>query len=374
LPVLAFLKGHRRAAASFHAALYPRARTPQDAAVPFPRSAMAARVPDSFQAFVVREAPAGRTAGFETLKPADLPDGELLVQVRFSSLNYKDGLAVTGKGKVIRKLPMVPGIDLAGTVLESRSPAFAPGQEVLATGWGLGEATFGGYAGLARIQASWAHAVPTALGARRAMAVGTAGLTAALCVDALWDAGVRPGGKEVVVTGAAGGVGSVAVALLAKAGFRVAASTGRAAEREFLERLGASRIVPREELAKPSTKPLEAETWAGGVDAVGGAVLGAVLRQTAYCGAVAACGLAGGTDLPVTVLPFILRGVRLLGVDSVMAPRDRRERAWARVARDLPADLLDGLTTEIPLREVPAWSEKILAGQVRGRAVVAVSP
>jgi acrylyl-CoA reductase (NADPH) len=335
---------------------------------------MPARIPDSFNAFVVREGPAGRSAGFETLPVSELPDGELLVEVRFSSLNYKDGLAVTGKGKVIRKFPMVPGIDLAGTVLESRAAGFAAGDEVVVTGCGLGEASFGGYAGLARVKADWALPIPAGLGARRAMAVGTAGLTAALCVDALWDAGVRPGGREAIVTGAAGGVGRVAVALLAKAGLAVAASAGRPAERGVLVRLGASRIVPREELAKPSTRPLEAETWAGGVDAVGGAVLGTVLRQTAYGGAVAACGLAGGTDLPVTVLPFILRGVRLLGVDSVQAPRDRRERAWARVARDLSPELLDELTTEIPLADVPAWSEKILAGQVRGRAVVAVGP
>lgn len=331
-------------------------------------------LPSRFRSFVVREGAAGRSAGFEELSPADLPDGELTVAVRYSSLNYKDALAVTGKGKVIRKFPMVPGIDLAGTVLESRSPAFEPGDEVLVTGWGIGEATFGGYAGLARVRADWALPIPKGFTARRAMAVGTAGLTAALCVDALEAAGVRPGGREVIVTGAAGGVGSVAVALLARAGFQVAASTGRPAEHAFLERLGAARIVPREELARAATRPLESETWAGGVDAVGGAVLGTVLRQTAYCGAVAACGLAGGTDLPVTVLPFVLRGVQLIGIDSVMAPRDRRERAWRRIARDLPADRVDELTTEIPLAEVPAWSEKILAGQVRGRAVVAVVP
>jgi acrylyl-CoA reductase (NADPH) len=205
------------------------------------------------------------------------------------------------------------------------------------------------------------------------MAVGTAGFTAALCVDALWDAGVRPGGREVVVTGAAGGVGSVAVALLAKAGFAVAASTGRPEEHAFLEQLGASRIVPREELAKPATRPLEAETWAGGVDAVGGAVLGTVLRQTAYGGAVAACGLAGGTDLPVTVLPFILRGVSLLGVDSVAAPRARRERAWARIAGDLSPALIDALTTEIPLPRCRPGAERSSPAGAR-QAVVAVAP
>jgi acrylyl-CoA reductase (NADPH) len=329
-------------------------------------------LPARFRALVVREDGATRQVRFEELAPADLPDGDLTVAVRYSSLNYKDGLAVTGKGKVLRKVPMVPGIDLAGTVLESTGGAFRPGDEVLVTGWGLGEASFGGYAGLARVKSAWALPIPRGLGARRAMAVGTAGLTAALCVDALDAAGVRPGDREVIVTGAAGGVGSVAVALLAKAGFKVAASTGRTEEHAFLEQLGATRIVPRAELAKPAARPLEAETWAGGVDAVGGAVLGTVLRQTAYGGAVAACGLAGGTELPVTVLPFILRGVRLLGVDSVMAPRDRRERAWARIARDLSPDLIDSLTTELPLADVPAWSDKILAGQVRGRAVVAV--
>jgi acrylyl-CoA reductase (NADPH) len=331
-------------------------------------------LPSRFRAFVVREGASGRTAGFEDLAPGDLPDGELTVAVRYSSLNYKDALAVTGRGKVLRKLPMVPGIDLAGTVVESRAPSFRPGDEVLVTGFGIGEAWFGGYAGLARVKADWALPIPGGLTARRAMGVGTAGLTAALCVDGLVDAGVAPGEREVVVTGAAGGVGSVAVALLARAGFRVAASTGRPAEAPFLERLGASRIVPREELARAATKPLESETWAGGVDAVGGNVLGTVLRQTAYGGAVAACGLAGGADLPTTVLPFILRGVRLLGVDSVMAARDRRERAWARIARDLSPDLLDALTTEIPLADVPAWSEKLLAGAVRGRTVVAVTP
>jgi acrylyl-CoA reductase (NADPH) len=329
-------------------------------------------LPARFRALVVREEGGARSVKLEELAPGELPQGDVTIAVRYSSLNYKDGLAVTGKGKVLRKLPMVPGIDLAGTVLESATSGLRPGDEVLVTGYGIGEATFGGYAGLARVRGEWVLPLPRGLTARRAMAVGTAGFTAALCVDALVDAGVKPGGREVVVTGAAGGVGSVAVALLAKAGFRVAASTGRPEEHAFLERLGATRIVPRAELAKPPGKPLEAETWAGGVDAVGGAVLGTVLRQTAYDGAVAACGLAGGTDLPVSVLPFILRGVRLLGVESVMASRDRRERAWARVARDLSPDLLDALTTEISLADVPAWSEKILAGQVRGRAVVAV--
>lgn len=334
---------------------------------------MSPTLPTRFRAFVVRETPSGRTAALEELDAGDLPDGDLTVAVRYSSLNYKDGLAVTGKGKILRRLPMVPGIDLAGTVVESGSPHFRAGDEVVVTGFGVGEAQHGGYAGLARVKAEWALPLPPGLSARRAMAVGTAGLTAALCADALLEAGIRPGGREILVTGAAGGVGSVAVALLARAGFKVAASTGRPEEAAFLQKLGAVRIVPRAELSRPAAKPLEPETWAGAIDPVGGAVLATVLRQTSYGGAVAACGLAGGTDLPVTVLPFILRGVRLLGVDSVMAPRERRERAWARIGRDLPADLLDGLTTEIGLADLPVWSEKILAGQVRGRVVVAVA-
>jgi acrylyl-CoA reductase (NADPH) len=331
---------------------------------------MSSPIPARFPALVVREA--SRPASLESLTPADLAGGDITIAVRYSSLNYKDALAVTARGKVVRRVPMVPGIDLAGTVLESSAPALREGDEVLVTGRGLGESHPGGYAGLARLPAEWAIRIPAALDARRAMAVGTAGLTAALCADALEDAGVRPGERQVIVTGAAGGVGSVAVALLARAGYRVAAATGRQAERPFLEALGATRIVPREELARPASKPLEPETWAGGIDAVGGTTLATVLRQTAYCGAVAACGLAGGADLPTTVHPFILRGVRLLGVDSSQAPAERRARAWARIARDLPLDVLDGLTTEIALADVPAWSEKILAGQVRGRTVVKV--
>ncbi|MGC3996930.1 MAG: MDR family oxidoreductase [Anaeromyxobacter sp.] len=328
-----------------------------------------AQLPDRFPALLARAA--GEPAVPQTLTPADLPAGELTVAVRWSSLNYKDALGVTAKGKIFRAFPMVPGIDLAGEVVASEAAGFQPGDAVVVTGWGLGEARFGGYAALARVPASAALRVP-AMGARRAMAVGTAGVTAALCVDALVDAGLRPGAREVLVTGAAGGVGSLAVALLARAGFKVAASTGRTAEEPYLRSLGAARIVPRAELAVAAQRPLDRETWAGGVDAVGGQVLATVLRQVENCGAVAACGLAGGTDLPTTVLPFILRGVRLLGVESVTASAERRVRAWERLARDVPVELLDGLTTEIGLDEVPAWSERILAGQVRGRVVVRV--
>ncbi len=331
---------------------------------------MTTPIPPKFRALVVRESPGARSAAIEELAAAELPDGDVTVSVQYSSLNYKDGLAVTGKGKVIRRSPMVPGIDLAGTVVESRSPRFRPGDEVLVTGWGIGEAHFGGYAELARVRSDWALPVPPALGARRAMAVGTAGLTAALCALALEDAGVRPGGREVVVTGAAGGVGTVAVALLARAGHKVVASTGRPQEEPFLARLGASRILPRSELAKESPKPLESETWAGAVDTVGGTTLAGVLRQTAYGGAVAACGLAGGAELRTTVLPFIIRGVRLVGVDSVQCPVERRERAWKRIAEALPPDLLDGLATEARLDDVPRLADEILAGKVRGRVVV----
>jgi acrylyl-CoA reductase (NADPH) len=328
----------------------------------------------TFPALVVREVAGERRAELALLSADDLPPGDVTVEVAWSSLNYKDGLAVTGRGKVLRRLPMVPGIDLAGTVLESTSPAVRPGDAVLVTGWGIGEERSGGYAGRARVQAEWVVPLPAGLTPRRAMAVGTAGLTAMLCASALEEAGVRaaPGAPEVLVTGAAGGVGSIAVALLSRLGHRVTASTGRPGERAYLESLGASRVIDRAALAADSGKPLEREAWAGAVDTVGGVTLATVLKQVAYGGAVAACGLAGGADLPTSVLPFILRGVSLLGVESVRCPRERRARAWERIAALLPGSLLDGLTTEIALSEVPAFSERILAGQVRGRVVVDV--
>jgi acrylyl-CoA reductase (NADPH) len=335
-------------------------------------------VPDDarrFRALVIREAGGERRAELGLLSADDLPPGDVTVEVAWSSLNYKDGLAVTGRGKVLRRLPMVPGIDLAGTVLDSASPAVRPGDAVLVTGWGIGEERFGGYAGLARVQSEWVVPLPAGLTPRRAMALGTAGLTAMLCASALEEAGVRatPGqAPEVLVTGAAGGVGSLAVALLSRMGHRVVASTGRPGERAYLESLGANRVIDRATLAASSGKPLEREAWAGAVDTVGGVTLATVLKQVTYGGAVAACGLAGGADLPTTVLPFILRGVSLLGVESVRCPRERRDRAWERLAALLPGALLDGLTTEIALSDVPAWSERILAGQVRGRVVVDV--
>ncbi|HET6438312.1 MAG TPA: MDR family oxidoreductase [Anaeromyxobacter sp.] len=328
---------------------------------------------DRFRAFLVREAGGARAAALEELSPGDLPPGDVSISVAWSSLNYKDGLAVTGRGKVIRRWPMVPGIDLAGTVLESGSPLFQPGQPVLVTGWGIGEEHFGGYAQRARVRAEWTVPVPQGLSLRQAMAVGTAGLTAMLCVMALEEAGVRAGGGEVLVTGAAGGVGSLAVALLSRTGHKVAAATGRPEERAYLERLGASRVIDRAPLATDSGRPLERETWIGGVDVVGGRVLAGVLKQLAHGGAVAACGLAGGAELPTTVFPFILRGVSLLGVDSGRCPQGRRLRAWARIQELLAGALLDELTTEIGLSEIVAWGERILAGQVRGRVVVDVT-
>ncbi|HVO18636.1 MAG TPA: MDR family oxidoreductase [Anaeromyxobacter sp.] len=329
----------------------------------------------TFPALLVHEPGGGaRRAELTSLAEDDLPSGDVTVEVAFSSLNYKDGLAVTGRGKVLRRLPMVPGIDLAGTVVASGSPSVRAGDQVLVTGYGIGEERHGGFARRARVPSEWVVPVPAGLSPRRAMAVGTAGFTSMLCAMALEEAGVRPpqggGGLEVLVTGAAGGVGSLAVALLSRMGYRVAASTGRPAERAWLESLGASRIVDRGALAAESGKPLDREAWAGAIDVVGGATLASVLKQVAYGGAVAACGLAGGAELPTTVLPFILRGVSLLGVESVRCPRERRLQAWRRIAGLLPGPALDGLTTEIALSEVPAWSERILAGQVRGRVVV----
>jgi acrylyl-CoA reductase (NADPH) len=265
---------------------------------------------------------------------------------------------------------MVPGIDLAGTVLESNSPAVQPGQPVLATGWGIGEEQLGGYAQRARVRSEWLLPIPAGFTPRHAMALGTAGLTAMLCATALEEAGIRPGGLEVLVTGAAGGVGSLAVALLSRMGHRVAAATGRPEERPYLERLGAARIVDRGALSADSGRALEREAWAGAVDTVGGRLLANVLKQVAYGGAVAACGLAGGSDLPATVFPFILRGVSLLGVDSVRCPRDRRLRAWDRIRELLPPSLLDEVTTDVALSEIVPWAERILAGKVRGRVVV----
>jgi acrylyl-CoA reductase (NADPH) len=326
-----------------------------------------------FKALVVDQQDGAVKAALQELAEEALPRGDVLVRVAYSSLNYKDGLAITGVGKVVRSYPMVPGIDYAGTVVESQSPLFKPGDHVILTGWGAGERHWGGFAQLARARAEWLVPLPAGLSLRQAMAIGTAGFTAMLCVMALEAHGVAPGGREVAVTGAAGGVGSVAVALLARLGYNVVASTGRAETHAYLRELGAREIIDRSVLATPSGRPLEPERWDGAVDTVGGETLASLLRSTAYGGSVAACGLAGGTGLNATVLPFILRGVSLLGIDSVMCPPARRLEAWQRLARDLPAAVLEQVTQEVPLEAVPALSPSILKGRVRGRVVVDVN-
>ncbi len=327
---------------------------------------------DRFPALIARETGDGRyKAAIEELTLADLPDEDVLVEVDCSTVNYKDGLAVSGKGKIIRKFPMVCGIDLAGTVVESRSPDWRPGDKVLVNGYGLSERFWGGFSRYQRLKPEWLVRRPEAFSAAEAMAIGTAGYTAMLCVLALAEAGIGPDRGEVVVTGAAGGVGSVAIGLLAGRGYRVTAATGRPETHGYLRGLGATSFVAREELAQKGG-PLQSERWAGAVDSVGSQTLANVLAQTVYGGAVAACGLAGGADLPTTVLPFILRGVRLLGIDSVMAPLALREAAWAALARELPKDKLGALTQTATLADVPALAEAIVAGKVRGRVVVEI--
>ncbi|WP_219598142.1 MDR family oxidoreductase [Aeromonas salmonicida] len=313
----------------------------------------------------------GKTAATLTrLAESQLPAGEVRVAVSYSSLNYKDGLAITGKGKIVRQWPLVPGIDFAGTVLESADSRYQVGDKVVLTGWGVGEGHWGGMAEQARVKADWLVPLPAGLDERQAMCIGTAGLTAMLCVLALEEAGITPDSGEILVTGAAGGVGSTAVALLAALGYQVAALTGRPEEQaEMLMALGASRIVPRGELLEPA-KPLEKQLWAGAVDTVGSQVLAKLLAQMNYGGAVAACGLAGGFDLKATVMPFILRNVRLQGVDSVMCPLVRRQLAWQRLARDLPARFFEQAVTEIALEQVVAAAEAITQGRIAGRTLV----
>ena len=310
----------------------------------------------------------------QAIDEAVLPEGaegDVTVQVAWSTLNYKDGLAITGRSPVVRRFPMIPGIDFAGTVVASQHPAWHAGDQVLLNGWGVGETHYGGLAEKARVKGDWLVRLPAAFTPRQAMAIGTAGYTAMLCVLALEKHGIKPDDGEILVTGAGGGVGSVAIALLAKLGYQVVASTGRLAESAYLTGLGAASVIDRAELAAPG-KPLGKERWAGVVDTVGSHTLANACATTRYRGAVAACGLAGGMDFPSTVAPFILRGVTLYGIDSVMAPRPVREEAWARLARDLDVGRLEALTTEIGLAEAPAYAEKILAGQVRGRLVVRV--
>ncbi|GAO73874.1 MDR family oxidoreductase [Meiothermus ruber] len=321
----------------------------------------------TFKALVV-ESGDPYTAQIRQARLDELPPGEVLVRVAYSSLNYKDGLAITGAGKVIRNFPMVPGIDLAGTVLESASPEYKPGDPVILTGWGVGERHWGGLSELARVRGEWLVPLPEGLTLKQAMGIGTAGFTAMLAVMALEAHSIDPA-REVLVTGAAGGVGSLAVALLAQRGYRVVASTGRLSEETYLKSLGASEILDRAVLSAPG-KPLESERFGGAVDTVGGAVLAGVLPRMAYGGSVAACGNAGGAKLETTVFPFILRGVNLLGIDSVMCPKEKRLLAWQRLARELPKPLLEATLQTVGLEEVPVLAQAILQGRVRGRVVV----
>ena len=324
-----------------------------------------------FKALVARKDGKTQTIAIETLMEYDLPEADVLVDIEFSSFNYKDGMALTDQGRILRRYPTVPGIDFAGKVAVSSSGLFKPGDDVILTGWGVGEGWSGGFAQRARVKSEWLVKRPKEMTAHQAMTVGTAGLTAMLAVMALQRHGIKPGG-EVLVTGSAGGVGSVAVRLLSRLGYAVTAMTGRTAEEGFLRKLGAAAIMDRAEYAAPG-KPLAGERWAGAVDVVGSTTLANVLAAVARDGAVAACGLAGGMDLPTTVLPFILRGVALLGIDSVQCATAERETAWARLAQELQAGDFDLVTQTIGLTDLQACADAILAGQVRGRTVVDVN-
>jgi acrylyl-CoA reductase (NADPH) len=325
----------------------------------------------TFKAIVIEKAEGGQTVALRDFDEANLMDGDVTVRVEWSTVNYKDGLAISGKAPVVRRFPMIAGIDFAGTVEASSHPDWKPGDKVVHNGWGLGETHLGAYAEKARVRGDWLVRLPAGMSAREAMAIGTAGFTAMLCVTALERAGLTPERGPIVVTGAAGGVGSVAISILSKRGFSVIASTGRPQEADYLKSLGASEIVDRKELSGPA-KPLARERWAGGVDSVGSTTLANVLSMTRYGGAVAACGLAGGLDLPTSVAPFILRGVSLLGIDSVMCPVGPRREAWKRLESDLDRAKLAAMTTEIGLADVIGTAPSILSGAVRGRIVVKI--
>ena len=327
---------------------------------------------DTFRAIQIDKVDDKQTAKLVTLTDADLMEGDVTVNVTHSTVNYKDGLALTAKAPIIRKFPLIPGIDFAGTVAASDNAEYKPGDAVILNGWGVGEGHSGGLAERARVKGDWLVKMPKGMDAAHAMAIGTAGYTSMLCVMALEDQGITPASGEVLVTGAAGGVGSVAIAILSKLGYSVTASTGRTSEEAFLKGLGASSIVNREEFNTPP-KPLAKSRWAACIDAVGSTTLANVLSQMNYGGVVAACGLAQGMDLPASVAPFILRGVKLIGVDSVMCPKPRREKAWARLAKDLDMAKLDALTTHIKLEDVIATGADLIAGKVRGRVVVDIA-
>lgn len=326
-----------------------------------------------FRALIVEKDDAGHTtASVQQVDDSALPGGDVTVAVEYSTVNYKDGLCLGPGGGLVRSYPHVPGIDFSGTVEASDDPRYKPGDKVVLTGWRVGEVQWGGYAEKARVRAEWLVPLPDGLTTRQAMAVGTAGFTAMLAVSALEDHGMVPGTGPVLVTGAAGGVGSVATAILARLGYEVAAVTGRPDTAEYLRGLGATRIVARADLNETVRRPLESETWSGCVDAVGGAMLARVLGQMQYGASVAAVGLAGGASLPATVVPFLLRGVNLLGIDSVMQPLENRARAWRRIGRDLPIDKLEDMIHPATLSDLPALGAAILQGQVRGRVVVDV--
>jgi acrylyl-CoA reductase (NADPH) len=324
---------------------------------------------DTFRALVLTQEDGKTVSKVRELTNDDLPDGDVLLAVEYSSLNYKDGLAITGKGKIVRQWPLVPGIDLAGRVLESGNPDYARGDRVVLTGWGVGEKYWGGYSQRQRVQSRWLVPLPDGLESRQAMAIGTAGFTAMLCVMTLEEAGVTPDKGAVLVTGASGGVGSIAVAILAQLGYQVTAVSGKGDAGDFLRALGAADILPRDEMSQPA-RPLEGQRWAGAVDTVGSTMLARVLAETSYSGCVAACGLAGGADLPTTVMPFILRNVSLRGVDSVSCPLERRKAAWQRLVTDLPAAALGEIGQLAGLEQLPELAERIVRGDIRGRIIV----
>lgn len=324
-----------------------------------------------FKAHLLEETDGKVTGKLTELDESQLPgDGEVIVEVHYSTLNYKDGMILGGIGRLVRSYPHVPGVDYAGTVAKSSHPDWKPGDPVVLTGWRVGEWHWGGYAQKARAKAGWLVPLPKTISLKQAMAVGTAGFTAMLAVMALEKHGVGPDSGEILVTGAGGGVGSVATALLAKAGFHVAAVTGRPELDAYLKDLGAEVIVPRSELAEAPTRPLDKERWGGAIDNVGGTMLARLLTQVKYRGAVASVGLAGGNQLATTVLPFLLRGVSILGIDSVMSPKEERLAAWARIARDLPLAKLDAMTTTASLADLPRLGQAILKGELRGRTVI----
>lgn len=326
-----------------------------------------------FKGILLREQDGKVSAAVEDIDEAQLPAGDVTVDIQYSTLNYKDGMILKGLGRLVRNYPHIPGVDFAGRISASSAPGWKVGDEVILTGWRVGEARWGGYAQKARVKSDWLVKLPPGMSAKNAMAIGTAGFTAMLAVMALEQHGVTPDKGEVLVTGAAGGVGSIATALLSRLGYTVAASTGRADTHDYLRGLGAKSIIDRASLATLPARPLESERWAGCIDAVGGATLSNVLASLKHRGAVASCGLAGGNKLETTVIPFLLRGVNLLGIDSVSSPRPEREVAWGRLARELDAQALEKITSLISLAELPSKADDILAGKVRGRVVVDVN-